>query len=182
MSCNAKNHRTGCNCGFGGRQPTAQFEPDFLDAPLLKRRARARVAKPCKYCGRLVYFIRAGAGGSYLAHDDGNGLATHRCDRMRPIGHPRVIKSDWSRAGWCPMSIETRQITDRGQIINANTMTGPLDVLILNGDRLDQTFPIMFHECVAAPGFVEFGYIDSLSGELRHLSPVGEKLIPSTRD
>jgi hypothetical protein len=76
------------------------------------------------------------------------------------------------------MSIKTRRITDGGQIISASTMTGPLDFLVLDGDRLDQSFPMMFHECTGAPGFVEFGYIDSLSGELRRLPPVGERIRP----
>lgn len=175
MSCNAKNHRTGCDCGFGGRPAGPQSEPDFLDTPSLKRAARARVSKLCKHCGKPVYFIRAGAGGSYLAHDDGSGLTTHRCDRMRPIARPRVIKSDWSRAGWRPMSIETRRNTDEGQVISASTMAGPLDFVMRDG-RLDQDFPLMVHECTDAPSLIEFGYIDSLSGELRRLIPVGEKL------
>jgi hypothetical protein len=74
------------------------------------------------------------------------------------------------------MSIEARCNTDEGQVINASTMTGPLNFLMRGGDRLDQNFPLMVHECADAPWLIEFGYIDSLSGELRRLTPVGEKL------
>jgi hypothetical protein len=79
------------------------------------------------------------------------------------------------------MTIATCRITDEGQIISANTLTGALDFLVLDGDRLDPSFPIMFHECTGSPSLIEFGYIDSLSGELRRLSPIGERLLQSTK-
>jgi hypothetical protein len=95
---------------------------------------------------------------------------------MRPIGRPRVIKSDWSRAGWKPMSIEDFRITEEGQIVSAHALTEHLHFRVLDGDRLDPSYPIMFHLCTDNPSCIEFGYIDNLSGELRRLTAIGEKL------
>lgn len=74
------------------------------------------------------------------------------------------------------MSIRSRRITDRGQIVSANTLAGSFDFLVLDDDRLDQNFPLMVHDCVGAPSLIEFGYIDSSSGELRRLITMGEKI------
>ena len=73
------------------------------------------------------------------------------------------------------MHVQNIQQTSEGQIVHATGLVEQLHFRVLDG-ILDTKSPVMFHHCDDAPSFLEFGYVDSASGELRRLVLFGEML------
>ena len=111
MSCNAHNHRPGCDCGWGGvfyglglgTSKSYWHKAESYTVP------NAR----CPRCAALVYFYRSPHGGSVYFDDLGPPWPKHPCTDSgeqfissgRPISRP--IAPVWFTDGWHPMHCQS---------------------------------------------------------------------------
>lgn len=112
MACNAWNHSSHCNCGWGGvsyGQPTANDIQPALKTSFTNPNAT------CPACGASVYFYRSESGGSAWFDSLGWPWPKHPCMDLghvgsgraaAPSGAPVSLKADDSPvADWVPFEI-----------------------------------------------------------------------------
>jgi hypothetical protein len=111
MSCNAKHHSQGCECGFGGsRANINQFVEivncsikSFVEAGLTNDAAVELLKEICPSCGKRV--IRASLNGtSFRLEQTIEGLKRHVCSkRAVPLSLRRRRNN---MPGWFPASVD----------------------------------------------------------------------------
>lgn len=111
MSCNAHNHRPGCNCGWGG-----VFYGLGLGSNVsywLRAESYTVPNARCPRCAALVYFYRSPYGGSVFFDDLGPPWPKHPCtasgERHIQSGKPvaRTATTTQSADGWHPMQCQS---------------------------------------------------------------------------
>ena len=114
MGCNAYNHRSGCDCGWGGA-----FYGLGLSSGVSYWGRNENYTNPnarCPRCGALVFFYRSPDGGSVYFDDLGPPWPKHPCmDGGERTLSPRranhgVASPSWLAGGWHPLPCDGIEI------------------------------------------------------------------------
>jgi hypothetical protein len=184
--CNAFNHPSWCNCGFGGDTgggagrwgaPQSSFAIPELVSGGWAKESRATVAsyvKPnahCPVCGALVYFYRSPFDGRVFFDDLGWPWPKHPCTDN--FSEPRaasyntarnggtVAEPTWRSNGWDPL-LSSKVNPARGRRLVSGDFRGRfLDLYVVGDAPLDPESPILVRGQAGKPDVFEVTFLCS---------------------
>ena len=165
--CNAANHPSGCDCGFGGDTggggrhwgSVSNFVENYAPPSFGWARDHGGTVESyvnpnahCPVCGRSVFFYRSPYGGRAFFDDLGWPSPKHGCTDNR--GEPRraarnsmVPKSThetgWHREGWSPLLSPRVAWVGDHFAVGGDLDEGFVDLILPSGCRIDRDTPVL---------------------------------------
>jgi hypothetical protein len=168
--CNAANHPSGCNCGFGGDTggggwhwgSVSNFVENYAPPSFGWARDHGGTVESyvnpnahCPVCGCPVYFYRSPYNGRVFFDDLGWPWPKHSCTdnrqepqrAARPSITARLLREPaWRREGWNPLlSLRVSHGVERSGI-RGDCETGFVDLALPRGTKIDRETPVLIRQ------------------------------------